>query len=120
MGKASRPALAVVSVQWCNPHREPPEGAPRVLWACTVLDRAYEAEILAHAPSCQPGSGYSPTFTAITPPPRRFTPERKAKIRIRNLRDRLARQVPLFADEYFEQEVTRRPGYFAGRDPGLD
>jgi hypothetical protein len=48
---ARRPALAVVSVQWGNPYREPPEDGPRILWACTVLDRAYEAEILAHADS---------------------------------------------------------------------
>jgi hypothetical protein len=48
---ARRPVLAVVSVQWSNPYSEPPEGGPRILWACTVLDRAYEAEILAHADS---------------------------------------------------------------------
>lgn len=121
MGKrATRPQRAIVAVQWANPHKAPPEGAPRVLWACTVLDRAYEAEIMTHAPSYQLGSGYGLTFTAILRSPRRFSPERKARIRTRNLRDRLARDVPLFAEEYYERELARRPAYFSGRDPGTD
>ncbi|MBB2164544.1 hypothetical protein HLH26_08315 [Gluconacetobacter sp. 1b LMG 1731] len=44
--------------------------------------------------------------------PRRWSGERKAAARRRNLRRRLDRAVPLFADQLEADELARRPAYF--------
>ncbi|GAB31563.1 hypothetical protein APS_2165 [Acetobacter pasteurianus subsp. pasteurianus LMG 1262 = NBRC 106471] len=45
-------------------------------------------------------------------PPKRWSGTRKAAARHRNLRRRLEKAVPLFADQFEEQELQRRPDYF--------
>ena len=46
---------------------------------------------------------------------RRWTDERKAATRRRNLARRVNRIAPLFADELIERELTARPEYFRGK-----
>ena len=46
---------------------------------------------------------------------RRWTDERKAATRRRNLVRRVNRIAPLFADELIERELTARPDYFHGK-----
>jgi len=61
------------------------------------------------------GSGYCISWELVTQKPiRRFSAEAKAKIRRRNLRHRLQKKVPLFADIFEQEELARRPSYFAG------
>ena len=48
---------------------------------------------------------------------RRWSDERKAAARRRNLETRINRKAPLFADELIERELTARPDYFRGKSP---
>ncbi|GEL54822.1 hypothetical protein [Asaia bogorensis] len=110
---------SIVRIFWSSPNTQPPEGSEtlpdgRTLWACTVLDRAYEREIVAeHAPRVKPGCGWCHGWSAYYPPVTRWSPERKANTRRRRLRARLERQVPLLADMEEADELSRRPSYFS-------
>jgi hypothetical protein len=112
------PARAVLSVAWGNPCSSPPsdvETLPdgRTLWACTVLDRAVEEDIrAANAPGVAPGSGWCHRWSEVPRPVKPWSGERKAATRRRNLRARLDKAVPLFADQLEAEEIARRPGYF--------
>ncbi len=65
-----------------------------------------------------PGAGYSIGWELVTQQPiRRWSTEAKAKARRRNLRKRLDKKVPLFADMFEQEELARRPDYFAGGEP---
>lgn len=46
---------------------------------------------------------------------KRWSDERKAAARHRNLVRRINRIAPLFADELIERELESRPGYFRGK-----
>ncbi|WP_243737959.1 hypothetical protein [Enterobacter sp. AG326] len=48
---------------------------------------------------------------------RRWSDERKAAARRRNLERRVNRIAPLFADELIERELTARPAYFREISP---
>ncbi|MBL1980692.1 theronine dehydrogenase, partial [Klebsiella pneumoniae] len=50
-------------------------------------------------------------------PIRRWSDERKAATRRRNLARRVNRIAPLFADDLIERELTVRPDYFRGKSP---
>ncbi|MDU1906682.1 MAG: theronine dehydrogenase [Dysgonomonas sp.] len=50
-------------------------------------------------------------------PIRRWSEERKAAARRRNLTARVNRIAPLFADELIERELEDRPAYFRGISP---
>lgn len=63
-----------------------------------------------------PGSGYAVTldFTEIKPV-KRWSEERKAAARRRNLERRVRKHAPLFADELIERQIAERPDYFNGK-----
>lgn len=109
---------ALVSVFWANPNTMPPSESDtlpdgRSLWLCTVLDRWVEREIIfQYAPRVRPGSGWSHGWSPLLDPPQRWSGKRKADARRRNLRKRLEKTVPLFAGQFEEQELRRRPDYF--------
>ena len=46
---------------------------------------------------------------------KRWSPERKAATRKRNLERRVNRLAPLFADELIARELEARPDYFSGK-----
>ncbi len=48
-------------------------------------------------------------------PVRRWSEERKAAVRRRNLEKRINRHAPLFADELIARELAERPDYFQGK-----
>ncbi len=102
-GKTAVPRRSSLSVSWRNRYTTPPAGTDvledgRTIWACTVLDRAFENEIRAvYAPDFAPGSGWSSGWSAINPAPARWSGVRKAQMRRRNLRARLDKRVPLLA-----------------------
>lgn len=66
----------------------------------------------------KPGAGYVVALDFQLPdaPMRRWSKEAKGRVRRNNLAKRLQRQVPLFADELYERETTKRPAYFAGEN----
>lgn len=120
---------SVIAVAWLNPYTTPPAEIDTIngktRWACSVLDRAFEDEIRAeHAPEFRPGSGWCFSWSAISPPPKRWSPERKAKARRKCLRARIGKRLPLLVDQIEAVELGRRPHYYdpaaieAGEDLG--
>jgi hypothetical protein len=104
--------LIQISFAWSNPYTAPETG-PRILWAVTLLDRAYEAEAMRHAPEFQPGCGYSITVGFLqAKEQRRWSPEAKSQARTRNLRRRLQKKVPLLVDVLEEREKALNPDKF--------
>jgi len=61
------------------------------------------------------GAGYAVCVDfCVDKPIRRWSEERKAAARRRNLTARVNRIAPLFADELIERELEARPAYFRG------
>ena len=103
------------SIAWGNPYTDPPAGLARV-----QLATANKAEALALHTWFGFGSGWAFNVHVETrqPDPRRqWSKERKAKTRKRNLRRRIERKHPLFAESIYQEELQKRPGYYAGEDP---
>ena len=105
------PDMARWSLSWRNPHTEPP--GPRVL-AAVLVERGQPcpAEVMA---KWSPGCGYAIGWELVTQRPiRRWSTEAKGKARRRNLRARLEKRFPLFAEQWIADELERRPSYYAG------
>ena len=109
---------AVITVFWGNPCTVPPPDIPtlddgRTRWSCTILAAAdTEAVRAMHAPAVRPGLGWSHGWSPLTEAPKRWSGERKAAARRRNLRRRLERSMPLFAEQLEREELAKRPAYF--------
>lgn len=62
------------------------------------------------------GAGYAVCLDFCAEQPvRRWSDERKAAARRRNLEKRIHRTAPLFANELIARELTARPDYFRGK-----
>lgn len=62
------------------------------------------------------GAGYAVCLDfGADKPVRRWSDERKAATRRRNLEIRIHRTAPLFADELIARELMARPDYFRGK-----
>ncbi|HGP2816730.1 TPA: theronine dehydrogenase [Salmonella enterica] len=62
------------------------------------------------------GAGYAVCLGFCADKPvRRWSDERKAATRRRNLEKRIHRTAPLFADELIARELAARPDYFRGK-----
>lgn len=99
------------SLEWRLPHVPCP--GERVLIALDVpAGSPVPPEVMA---LWKPGAGYAVCWNTLTVKPiRRWSAEAKGAARKRNLRRRLEKKMPLFADMLAEEEIARRPGYFAG------
>ena len=113
---ARRPRRSVLAVQWGNPYSAPPAGANRVLWSVTVLDDAHRRELEALTPPYPLGSGYAFCWSPIPEPVGRLPAGTKARLRRNNLKKRLERDAPHFAEQFYADELRRRAPYFAGED----
>lgn len=100
------------SLRWGLPHRPCP-GTHELAAAEVPAGWPCPPEIEA---LWKPGSGYvvSIDFGHSASGVRRWSNEAKSRARLRNLAERLQRQAPLFADEFFARETAQRPGYYAG------
>ncbi|RRS01142.1 theronine dehydrogenase [Aquabacterium soli] len=102
------------SIRWGLPHITCP--GPEVLGSVDVEPgQPCPADLAALT---KPGAGYviSLDFQLPDAPMRRWSKEAKGRVRRNNLVKRLQRQVPLFADEIYARETTRRPAYYAGEN----
>lgn len=99
------------SLRWGNPHTAPP--GDLVLASAEVPASARcPSDIMEH---WVPGAGYAICVDFLDPRPiRRWSQDGKARARRRNLRRRLLKAVPLFADLFEAAELARRPDYFSG------
>ena len=102
------------SLRWALPHRPCP--GPVELASVVV-------EAGARCPTeislmWAPGTGYGVCIDFLDDRPiRRWSEERKAAARRRNLARRLDKRAPLFAQELMERELLARPDSFAGKNP---
>lgn len=99
---------------WGNPTTSPPGGVPRIAMA-VLCDKPnpVPAEIHAAWSDRGPGSGWCVGWERIDQRPiRRWSKEAKAKVRKRNLRQRMEKQFPLFAEVFIEAELAARPAYY--------
>ena len=104
------PDMARWSLSWGNPHTNPP--GPRVL-ASALVERGQPCPPEVKA-QWSPGCGYVIGWQLVTQRPiRRWSPEAKAAARLRNLRQRIERKFPLFAEGFIAAELARRPDYFS-------
>lgn len=107
---------AVWTIQWGNPHTDPPAGQPRIM-----VERFYPVGH-AHARVCPPdmeamrpiGSGYSVYWSPVTNPPRQLPQDTLAIVRQKRLRRRMEKKYPLFAQYMIEEEMKKKPAFYAG------
>ena len=103
---------------WGNPRTEPPHGQPRIIMAIlcekphpipdAILEKMREDEY-------KPGSGWSIGWECIEQRPiKRWSPEARARVRQNNLRRRMEKKYPLFAEDFIAAEMNKRPRYFQG------
>lgn len=104
--------MARWSIAWGNPNTQPPNGAPRVVRAILVpRGERYPPEFLD---GYVLGGGYCVRWELVMQRPiRRWSTEAKSAARRRNLRRRLEKRVPLFADMFEQAELAARPTYYA-------
>lgn len=112
---------AVWSVRWSNPYTAPPDNRPRVLVQVyrpeghpEVRGPKPPAEIQRTLDEIGFGSGYSLHWRPISTPPEPKTPQKLAKIRRQRLERRIQKKYPLFADQFIQEELERKPDYYAG------
>ena len=100
------------SLRWAMPHRPCP-GAVELVMAEVAAGTPCPPEV---AKRWTPGTGYAVSIDFLEPLTiKRWSDDRKADTRRRNLVRRLEATAPLFADELAERELSARPGYFAGK-----
>lgn len=100
------------SLRWCLPHIPSPRG--NILLSEVV--RAGEPTPASIMELFVPGSGYAICIDFLDSHPiKRWSPERKAQTRQRNMQSRITKSAPLFADELIARELAARPDYFKGK-----
>lgn len=102
---------------WGNPYTTPPDGQPRIAKAvlCEHTKRPYPPEIakLLALPEYRPGSGWTVGYECIEQRPiRRWSQAAKARVRKGNLRKRIEKKFPLFAEDFIAAEIASRPNYY--------
>lgn len=109
-----------IQLKWNNPFKEPPEGMDEVLFDEIVDEDDFRNNSLFERhPVFEEwgiGKGYGIHWSLVENPRQRpaWTQERRRKTRRRNLRKRLEKQHPLFADQLYKRELEQSPKYFAG------
>lgn len=100
------------SLRWRYPHRNCP-GEMVLATEDVVAGAPIPASIMALFVS---GGDYAVSLDFLTVKTiRRWSPERKAQARQRNLERRVAKAAPLFADELIERQLENRPDYYNGK-----
>ena len=100
------------SLRWKLPHRPCP--GPRELISVVVeAGQAAPEEVMSRWVA---GSGYAVCVDFLGQKQiQRWSDERKATVRRRNMQARINRVAPLFADELIERELAARPASFNGK-----
>jgi len=99
------------SIRWGNPGTEPPGGVR--IKAAVIVPRGHECpgELMDQK---VPGDGWALSWELISQKPiRRWSPEAKARARLRNLRQRIEKKFPLFAEDFIAAAISKRPEYYS-------
>lgn len=103
------------SLRWGNPTTTPPAGWPKIKLTFLLLAGAACPQEIKDG--WVAGGPYAVCFERITQQPiRRWGRAAKARVRRRNLRQRLEKKFPLFADVFEAAELASRPDYYAASD----
>lgn len=104
---------------WGNPYTSPPDGMSRIAMA-VLCDRSHPIPDEIEQ-KCKPGTEYGPGsgwtigWELIEQRPvRRWSQEARARVRQRNLRHRIEKKFPLFAEDFIAAELAARPSYYEG------
>lgn len=104
---------------WGNPYTSPPDGMPRIAMA-VLCDQSHPIPDEIEQ-KCKPGTEYGPGsgwtigWECIEQRPvRRWSQEARARVRQRNLRHRIEKKFPLFAQDFIAAEMAARPSYYEG------
>lgn len=106
---------AVWSLRWGNPYTSPPDGRGVIKELYFPLGhrhlRVCPPEILkAHVP----GSGYGIYWSAVSAIPKKLPQDKLASVRQKRLRRRMEEKYPLFAEQFIDEEMQKRPEFYAG------
>lgn len=107
-------------IQWHSPYTQPPDGKPRVIFEWFETAEHRSERMMSgdyHLPRAvlevnEPGYGLWVDTIEVPHPPRRQ--EQLASIRRRRMERRMREKYPLFAEEFIQQELARKPDYYAG------
>lgn len=114
----AKPAGAVWTLQWSNPYTDPPKGMDRVIGEIFVKygDPHYNQTPPEFAADKTPG--YTVYWSAVMAPSKQLPEKTLKSIRRKKLQRRIENKYPLFADQFIEDEIIRKPDYFEGKsDP---
>lgn len=103
------------SVQWANPHTDPPDGREHVQLrvVVTYTDRCTPQEIAQKIDELGGlGSGWAHYISFIEEEPRRLSLASKQSLRRKRLKSRLEKKHPLFADQFYEEALAEKPEYY--------
>lgn len=111
---------ATYSLEWHSPYTDPPDGRPRVLATHEVEDYAASdhrcPEWLDKMHWANPGYSIYVLTRWVNKPDRSWSKERKAQRRRLNLRKRIEKRWPMFAEMMIAEEMARYPSYYAGEE----
>lgn len=100
------------SLRWKLPHKPCP-GPLELVSVVVEAGQAAPEEVMSRWVA---GSGYAVCVDFLGQKKiRRWSDERKAAVRRRNMQARINRVAPMFADELIERELAARPAYFSGK-----
>lgn len=110
--------LCTVSVEWYIPKdmseivgRTPP-GNRYILWAMTI-PWPCDFDYMALVPDC-PDRYYNVYLVhSDIRPKRTFSPEAKARIRMRKMQQRIKKREPLFYEEMVNRAIAEKPEYYS-------
>ena len=101
----------MLTVAWHSPYTEPPNGLPRILWACSIPWPCDFDEDKLFPPDVPPG--YMHYYQHFDLKPHRYwSPESKAKNRIKRMKERVRKKDPLFADQFISKKIANNPDYY--------
>jgi len=108
------------SIYWSYPTNRP-AGYPKVLayqviqsFDNRVVTKFPKIENLMKTHKSSLPRGYCVGWSALNPPPALRSDEFRAAARLRGLKKRLLKRVPLFFDEFFEREIEENSEYYTG------
>jgi hypothetical protein len=88
-------------------------------WPNTT-DHSPPDELMSVLAAFPAGAGWTLNWSAEVAPGTPWSREARARERRRRLRVRLERRCPMFASQFYAEELAARPKYFAGVHPFYD
>lgn len=107
---------AIWALRWSNPYTSPPDGRRVIKELFFPIDHPY---LRVCPPELQaiyiPGNGYSVCWTPVVTSPKRLPEDKLALVRQKRLRRRMEKRYPLLAEQFIEEEMKKRPKFYAGQ-----